>query len=114
MSDAVEVRLPVKWFALIAVPLLGLGALQWRSADAQADSSETFQRALLEHSQDPHKDAASKLSMQRVDYIVQAQGQDIEDLKILFGKMVERQDAMVTSHNELLLELRTRVPGGVR
>lgn len=103
MSDAVTLRLPVKWFALIAVPLLGLGALQWRSADAQADSSETFQRALLEHSQDPHKDAASKLDMQRVTYIVQTQGKDIEELKILFERLI-------TKHDEWLLERRTRAP----
>ncbi len=107
MSDAVTVKLPVKWFALIAIPLLGLGTLQWRSAGAQADASQVFESALVQHSQAKHKDAASELDMRRISYIVETQGQDIEDLKLLFADMVR-------SHNELLLELRTRAPRGVR
>lgn len=111
MSEGVEVRtkstIPARWLALFALSVLGLGGLQLRSTDAQAESSETFQRALLEHAAAPHRDAANKLSMQRVEYIVETQGQDIEDLKVLFADMV-------SNHNELLIELRTRAPGGVR
>lgn len=96
-SGSVVMRFPVRWFAAFIIPLFGLGVLQWHSAGAQAVSSQ----ALLEHSQSKHKDAASELDMQRALYVQEIHGEDIAELKRMFGEMVK-------AHNELMIELRTR------
>ena len=95
-NGEIKLSLPVRWVALIAVPLLGLGGLNLYSSSSQADVVE---RGILVHSQERHRNAASEIDMQHVKFVQAAHSQHIAELKAISTELTH-------SVNELVIELR--------
>lgn len=92
----IKISLPIRWVALVAIPLFGLGGLQLHSSNSQA---EVVGRGILVHSQERHKDSASAVDMQHVQFVQTAMGRDIAELKAISTELTN-------SVNELVIELR--------
>lgn len=102
-NEHVKISLPARWVVAVAIPILATAGLTLQSTRAQP---EVVERAILVHAQTRHVGAAGETDMDRVEFVQERMGKDVDELRGLVKELTGQMQ-------ELIIELRTRSPGGV-
>lgn len=84
-NETIKVSFPGRWLAILSIPIFTAMGLTVQSSWSQSD---TFERAILVHAQEKHKDSASAKDLYRVEFTQNKLGEDVLELQIIVKDLI--------------------------